>query len=138
MATDQKTLLTDLASDLADKRVELEEAQAVVKELQDTHDQYQERLFTALEDAGITSFRSERGLFSLNDLAWPAVEDEQALREWCEAYMPELLTANRQRLAVPLRRALRGEEVLPGTPDGQELPPGLSYRLSRKITWRRA
>jgi hypothetical protein len=43
---------------------------------------------------------------------------------WAEAEHPDLLTLNLQRLQTPLRNALK---------EGQELPPGLTYSVTRKI-----
>lgn len=81
-------------------------------------------LFEAIENAGLSSVRTPQGLFSLNDLAWPKIEDRDRLLAWAENEHPELLTLNLQRLQTPLREALK---------KGDELPPGLSYSVTRKI-----
>jgi len=81
-------------------------------------------LFEAIENAGLSSIRTPTGLFSLSDLAWPRIEDRDKLLAWAEAEHPELLTLNLQRLQTPLREALK---------TGAELPPGLTYSVTRKI-----
>lgn len=129
--------LVALADDLADARVALDEANDIAKQRQSEYDALEATLFDKMEDAGLVSIRTARGLFRLNDLAWASVEDEAAARDWAETHMPELLLLNRQRLSTVVRRALKGEESVPGM-EGQALPPGVNFRLSRKISWRRS
>lgn len=129
--------IRELADTLADRKIELEEANDVAKRAQEAYDTVEAELFTILEDAGITSIRTERGLFRLNDLAWAKVEDEEQARAWADKFMPELLTLNRQRLSVVVRKIVRGEEDAPGVTPGQT-PPGVAFTTSRKITWRRS
>lgn len=139
MTTDATTVsetFKELADRLADDRINLDKANDIVKELQRLYDESEAKLFDALEDAGLSSIRTDRGLFRLNDLAWASVDDEDAARAWAEANMPELLTLNRQRLSVVVRKVIKGEEDAPGVPAGQN-PPGVTFRTSRKITWRR-
>lgn len=128
--------LKQLADKLADARVALEEAEDRAKRMRSAYESLEGQLFDALENAGIRQFRTARGLFSLNDLAWAAVEDEEAARRWADQSAPELLTLNRQRLSVIIRHVLKGEEDH-GLGKG-ELPPGTSYTTSRKIGWRRS
>lgn len=117
-----------IANDLADARNERQRLADLVKDAQAVEDQYEAELFEALERLGVRSFRTERGLFSMNDLAWSSVEDEQLARSWAETHMPELLLLNRQRLSKVVRDALS---------EGNPLPPGVTFTTSRKITWRR-
>lgn len=99
-----------------------------VKRLQAVEDRATADLFDAMERVNLRSLKHDTlGTFSLNDLAWPKVEDEAAARAWAETEFPEAITVNRQRLAVIVREALRGE---------REFPPGVDYSLSRKINWR--
>lgn len=120
--------LKAIADDLAEARVALEAAMDAEKAARSTYEQYEGELFEALENAGIRQFRTERGLFTQNDLAWAAVEDEEKARAWAEAEMPELLLLNRQRLSTVVRSALK---------ESHPLPPGVNFTTSRKITWRR-
>lgn len=120
-----------LANLLADARVVLDEANDRAKEAQAAYDKVQAELFDALENAGLQQIRTERGLFRLNDLAWASVTDETAARAWADEHAPELITLNRQRLAVVVRNAIKGE-------DGATMPPGVEATFSRKITWRRS
>lgn len=117
-----------LADQLADCRVGLDAASDLEKVARARYEEAEAQLFDALENAGIRQFRTERGLFSMNDLAWAQVEDEQTARSWAEESMPELLLLNRQRLSVVVREALK---------EGQDLPPGVTFTTSRKVTWRR-
>lgn len=131
------TLLATLAEHLADARVALDEANDVAKTRQEVYDTLEAQLFDALENAGLQQIRTERGLFRLNDLAWASVTDETAARDWAEHHAPELLLLNRQRLSVVVRKVIKGEEPAPGM-EGAALPPGVDFRTSRKITWRRS
>jgi hypothetical protein len=141
MATDEGRVappgLKELAHVLADARVALDLANDAAKEAQATFDGIEAKLFDALEGAGLTSIRTERGLFRLNDLAWAAVEDEDKARAWAEENEPALLTLNRQRLSVIVRRVITGDEAAPGLEPGV-MPPGVNFRTSRKISWRRS
>jgi hypothetical protein len=125
--------LTDL---LADRRVRLDDANEEVRARQEAYDGVEAALFDRLEDQGLTQVKTERGLFRMNELAWASVSDEEAARSWAENHMPELLLLNRQRLSVVVRRILKGEEQLPDGKAG-ELPPGVDFKTTRKITWRR-
>lgn len=120
--------LKAIADDLANARIFLEAAMDAEKQARSVYEAYEGELFDALENAGIRQFRTERGLFSQNDLAWAQVEDEEMARAWAEANAPELLLLNRQRLSTLVRSALK---------EGDTLPPGVAFTTSRKITWRR-
>ncbi len=122
--------LKAIADDLANARVELDKAADAEKAARAVYEQYESELFTALENAQLLQFRTERGLFSRNELAWAKVENEDTARAWAEANLPELLLLNRQRLSVIVREYLKGER--------DELPPGVDFTTSRKITWRRS
>lgn len=135
--TVKEAWLADLADQYADIRRDLTDANAAAKAVQEQHDILEARLFAALEDANLRSIRTERGLFTLNDLAWAKVVDEAAAREWAEHNMPELLLLNRARLSPAIRPVLAGEENLPGVEPGQ-LPPGVDFTTSRKINFRKA
>lgn len=129
--------LRELADAVANDRIQLDKANDIAKEAQALYDVSEVALFDAMENAGLQSVRTERGLFRLNDLAWASVDDEELARRWADEYMPELLTLNRQRLSVIVRKVIKGEEDAPGTTPGQT-PPGVTFRTSRKITWRRS
>jgi histidinol dehydrogenase len=120
--------LAVIADDVAASRIALETAMDAEKSARAVYETYEAELFDALENAGIRQFRTGRGLFTQNDLAWAQVEDEEAARAWAEATAPELLLLNRQRLSVLVRAALK---------EGDDLPPGVTFTTSRKITWRR-
>lgn len=120
--------LEDMASRVAETRYALEQAMDAEKQARELYELAETGLFDALEAQGLRQIRTPRGLFSMNDLAWASVEDEDKARLWAEAESPELLTLNRQRLSVLVRRALE---------NGLELPPGVTFTTSRKITWRR-
>lgn len=86
-------------------------------------------LFDAMENQGLRSVRhAQYGQFILNDLAWADVIDEAKVRAWADAEMPEILLANRSRLATVVREALKGD---------RDMPPGVEAKFSRKINWRR-
>lgn len=132
-----KDHLKRLADLLADAKVRYEKAQAEADEEKKAYDVIEATLFDALEAAGMSAFRTERGLFRLNDLAWSRIEDAEAAKAWADAHMPELLTLNSQRLSKIVRDALKGDVEIEGAVAGTGLPPGIGYVTSRKITWRR-
>lgn len=114
---------------LADARNEHEEASDHEKALRLIAEGHETALFDAMERLNIRAVRHERGLFTLNDLAWAKIEDRAAALAWAEANEPELLTLNNQRLSVVVREHLKGERA--------ELPAGVAFSTTRKITWRR-
>jgi hypothetical protein len=104
------------------------EAVERVKRLQLVEDRATADLFDAMERVDLRSVKHDRlGTFALNDLAWPKVSDEETARAWALTEFPEAITINRSRLAVIVREALAGE---------RDMPPGVDYALSRKISWR--
>ena len=129
--------IKELADRLADARLRKDEADEVAKVYQGQYDEVEAELFDAMENAGMSSVRTERGLFRLNDLAWASIEDAERAREWAAAFMPELLTLNNQRLSKLVRDTLKGDAVVDGADDGTNLPPGVGFKTSRKVTWRR-
>jgi hypothetical protein len=87
-------------------------------------------LFDAIEDAGLRSVKVDGiGTISLNDLAWASITDRKVAMEWAEQTKPELLTLNHQQLSVLVRDAIKGEG---------EMPPGVDFSTSRRISWRKA
>lgn len=122
--------LQDLARRYAEERETLNDMQAAAKAQQARVDEAQEALFTALENQGVESTRvPELGLFSMNDLAWARIVDRPRALAWAEERMPEVLTLNHQQLSKVVRDALKGEG---------EMPEGVDFTTSRKITWRKA
>lgn len=113
-----------LADTFHEIKAERDAAKLVLDAIEPAYAEAESALFEAIENAGLESVRTQRGLFSLNDLAWPRIEDRDRLMAWAEAEHPDLLTLNLQRLQTPLREALKA---------GQELPPGLTYSVTRKI-----
>lgn len=124
----QRPDLADLADRLANMRILLEMKEDEVAEIRRSYEGLEHDLFDALENAQLTQIRTDRGLFSLNDLAWASITDIEKARAWADAVMPELLTLNLQRLSKVVRDALK---------EGRELPEGVDFKTSRKITWRR-
>lgn len=122
--------LSALISAYADLRVRREASADHTKELKAAEDAAAVALFDAMERLSLRSVRHARGLFSLNDLAWPKLEDSEAAREWAKVAAPELLTLNLQRMQTRVREYVRGE--------ADELPPGVGYSISRGINWRRS
>jgi len=120
--------LSALADRLADARNAMEEALDAAKTFGEAYAKVEAELFDALEQQGLTSIRTPRGLFRLNDMAWARIADAALAREWAEANMPEVITLNHTRLSVVVREALKG---------GRPIPPGIDFTMSRKITWRR-
>lgn len=112
----------------ADSRVAREAAEEHAKQLRRAEEAIEVQLFDLMEKMNLRSVQHARGRFSLNDLAWPVTEDADAAREWAKIAQPDLLLLNNQRLAVIVREALRGE---------RDMPPGVDFRTSRKISWRR-
>ena len=139
--TEEQTLVTRLADQLADARVALDTAEDAAKIAKARYDGIEATLFDAMENVGLQAIRTARGLFRLNDLAWARIEDPDKAREWAEQNLPELLTLNNARLSKLVRDALKGEiTVAGGEPDPATntiLPAGVTYTTSRKITWRR-
>lgn len=137
----EAALQTKLADQLADARIALDAAEDAAKLAKAKYDAIEAALFDAMENTGLLSIRTERGLFRLNDLAWARIEDADKARVWAEQQMPELLTLNNSRLSKLVRDALKGEvTVAGGEPDPATntlLPAGVTYTTSRKITWRR-
>jgi hypothetical protein len=76
------------------------------------------------------------GTFSLNDLADAKLEDPVAFVDWAKREAPEILHPNYQRLSKLVRDALKGDYEFPGVEGESELPPGVSYRTRRGISWR--
>lgn len=113
-----------LAETFYEVKRERDAAKLALDEIEPRYVEAEAALFGAIEDAGLESVRTSRGLFSLNDLAWPRIEDRDRLIAWAEAEHPDLLTLNLQRLITPTRSAIK---------EGQELPPGLTYTTTRKI-----
>lgn len=129
------TFLSDLADKVADARVLLDKAQDIEKQAREEYELAEAALFDALENANVRAIRTPRGLFTLNDLAWASIEDPEAARHWSITEMPELVTLNSQRLSKLVRDFLRGNVDEPGALT--EMPPGVAFKTSRKITWRR-
>lgn len=116
--------IRDLADEFHMRKIARDAAKETLDRHQAEYDKAEADLFDAIENAGLSSVRTPAGLFSLNDLAWPKVEDRDRLVAWAEHENPELLSVNLQRLQTPLREALR---------EGKDLPPGLGFTTSRKI-----
>lgn len=137
----EQSLHTKLADQLADARNELDAAEDAAKLARAKYEAIEAAMFDAMENSGLLSIRTERGLFRLNDLAWARIEDPDKARVWAEHEMPELLTLNNSRLSKLVRDALKGDVTVangavdPGT--NVMLPDGVTYTTSRKITWRR-
>jgi len=125
-ATETPLLLVNAYADARNAR---EEAADRTKRLGAVEAACEAALFDAMEKLNLRSVQHARGRFTLNDLAWASVADEDKAREWAEAAMPELLMLNRQRLSAVVRQFLRGER--------DAMPPGVDYSVSRKISWRR-
>lgn len=121
--------IKDLIEAYAAARSVRTEAANRLKHLQAVEDQAAGALFDALEAQGLRSVRHELGLFSLNDLAWASITDPEKAREWALVAEPELITLNAQRLSKMIRDRLA---------EGEELPPGVDFRTTRKINWRGA
>jgi hypothetical protein len=122
------SVVAALAHVLADRRIALDAARDAADEAEREYREVEAQLFDAMEAQNLTAIRTPRGLFRLNDLAWAKIIDGEAARAWAEANLPEVITLNLQRMAVVVRTALKA---------GQELPPGVDFTTSRKITWRR-
>ncbi len=125
-----------LIQDYADARNAREAADEEAKRLRETEQQYEQKLFDALEKQGLRSVKHARGSFSLNDLAWASIADAEKARQWAEASMPELLTLNTQKLSVIVRETIRGEREDLAEADLEQ--HGITYRLTRGIKWRRS
>lgn len=128
-AAAERGTLEPLISRLIAVRLEAERREAELKELHKQEAAIEGDLFDALEKQGIRSVRTERGLFLLNDIAWASVEDRAKAIEWADHHRPELLTLNNSALSAHVRKAIAGEE-------GYELPEGVGFKTSRKVTWR--
>lgn len=122
--------LEQMTHRLADLRIRLEMAEDEAKRIRGDYEQVEGELFDALENAGLKSVRTGRGLFTLNDLAWAKVTDQEQAKAWADQEMPELLTLNLSRLSKIVRDTLKGERQ-------GDIPPGVDYSTSRKINWRR-
>lgn len=127
--------LDTLSRRFAETRTEYERLDGLRKLAAEALDAATADLFDALEQLGLRSIRTARlGIFSLNDLADAKVEDPAAFVEWAKREAPEILHPNYQRLSKLVRDALKGDYEFPGTES--ELPPGVTYRTRRGITWR--
>jgi hypothetical protein len=113
----------------ADARAAREEVSAQEKRLREIEEKAEQALFTELEHLNLRAVRHERGLFTLNDLAWPKIVDPSMARQWAELEHPDLITLNATRLGPFIREALK---------EGLDLPPGVEATFSRKINWRRS
>lgn len=120
--------LVAMTEKLALLRIRLETAEDEAKRIRGDYEAVEHDLFDALENAGMRQMRTEWGLFTLNDLAWAHVTDPEAARAWADQQLPDLLSLNQARLSKIVRDRLK---------EGGELPPGVDFRTSRKITWRR-
>ena len=121
--------IDELIQAYAAARSAREDSDARTKRLRVAEEAAERELFDELERQNLRSARHALGLFGLNDTAWAAIEDRDAARIWAEAEAPELITLNSQRLSAMIRERLR---------EGDDLPPGVGYTVSRKINWRRA
>lgn len=121
--------LSAIADKLANARNLLDAVEDSARQYRADYEQVEAELFEALEQQGLRSIRTDRGLFSLNDLAWAKIADAATARAWADENMPEVITLNHTRLSVVVREALK---------KGEEPPPGIDYTLSRKINWRRS
>lgn len=120
--------LNTLIEAYAAARQQREAASARLKQFQEIEDRVTRDLFDAMERINVRSVKHDTlGTFALNDLAWAKIEDADLARVWAETEFPEAITINLQRLAVIVREALRGD---------RQMPPGVSYSTSRKISWR--
>lgn len=126
--------LADLAHLVADYKAKLDLLEDEKKRVQGDYDAAQAALFDALENAGIRQIRTQRGLFSMNDLAWASIEDVEKAKVWADLHHPELITLNLQRLSKYVRDFLKGADDAAIT----ELPEGVTFKTSRKITWKRS
>jgi len=121
--------IDQLARKLAVERLALDAIEADVKEVKLRCDQLEAELFDAIENAGLRAIKVDNiGTFSLNDLAWARIADRQAALEWAEANMPEILTLNHTSLSMLVRAAIKGEG---------DMPAGVEFTTSRKISWRK-
>lgn len=129
VAAEARAGLDALIRAYVDARIVREAASAREKELRAIEDRAEADLFDAMERVNLRSAtHDELGMFILSDLAWAKVTDEAKAREWAEHEAPELLLLNRQRLAVVVREALKGE---------RDMPPGVDWTTSRGVNWRR-
>ena len=111
-------------------KLALEDAKSTEKEASKEASKIEAELFDALEDAGLRSVKVDgMGTYGLNDLAWASIDDRAQAMAWAEEQRPELLTLNHQQLSVLVRDSLKG--------DG-EMPPGVTFTTSRRISWRKA
>lgn len=130
--------IADLIRVYAEARFQLDQAKEAAKPLQAAKDRAEADLFDAMENQNLRSVRhGTLGLFMLSDLAEPQLLDAVQFVRWAEDAMPEILTANRQRLAVVIREILRGERDRLSA-DGDGLPPGVGFTTRRNINWRKA
>lgn len=127
--TDQPTPeLVDLIDAYVAARQRREQSDTQTKRLRTIEAQAEAALFAEIERQNLRSTRHKTwGLFYLNDAVSPSVTDEKALRDWALEAMPELLLANRSRLASVVRNAIK---------EGDDLPPGVDFSTYRKIGWR--
>ena len=121
--------IADLINAYADLRSQREAYEEKAKAIRVQEEKIEVELFDAMERQSFKSVRHARGTFSLNDLAWPKIDDVEAAREWATVASPDLLMVSTQRLQTVVREYVRGER--------DELPPGIGYRINRKINWRR-
>lgn len=122
--------ISELAKMFAAAKEELAKREAFAKEQAGVVAELETQLFDALENEGLRSTKIDGlGTFSLNDLAWAKIIDREQALTWAESYKPELLTLNHQQLSVLVRDFIRGEG---------EMPAGVDFTTSRKISWRKA
>ena len=122
--------LDGLISDFANAKQRLAGIQADEKEQQEVVKKTEAQLFDALEDEGLRSVKADDlGTFGMNDLAWAKIEDRALALAWADENKPEMLTLNHMQLSMVVREALKGEG---------EIPPGVDFTTSRKISWRKA
>lgn len=121
--------LTALVNAYADARLEHERVKALEKLAAKPREEAERALFDALRAGGFRSVRTERGLFTLNDQAWPRIVDPVAARNWAEIEHPELITLNHTSLGPVVREALK---------EGLDLPPGVDATFTAKVNWRKA
>lgn len=130
--------IAGLVAEYAFAREALDEVKQRTKPFQERKDAAETALFDALENAGLKSVRhATLGLFTLSDLAEPRVADPATFVAWAERAMPEVLTANRQRLAVVIREILRGDRPFASQDTEYGLPPGVDFSTRRNINWRK-
>jgi hypothetical protein len=123
--------LKERAIDLRTKKEAYEAAKEVKAEAEFEFKQAQQEMLDEMESNGVEGLKHEGINFVPTKTNYGQITDRKAFVEWCEENEPELLEPKE-------RKALLNEKARQLLDDGEEFPPGMSFRVEEYISQRSA